>query len=120
MSHSTKMRPSIILPTGEGDGEQAGSEEVDTGESEVMTEFVSEEEHKQEPQGVQMLSLLCRGMVRSLVLCPSSQVFKHGADKSLSSYMNQRSVSGELWRRRWFVLTPRALVCYENHRVSNP
>ena len=46
------MRPSIILPTGEGDGEQAGSEEVDTGESEVMTEFVSEEEHKQEPQGV--------------------------------------------------------------------
>ena len=49
---------------------------------------------------------------------PSSQSLRPGADNSLSSYMNQRSASGELWRRRWFVLTNRALICYDNHRVS--
>ena len=55
MSYSTKMRPSIILPTGEGGGGEAGgSEEVDAGEIEVVTEFVSEGEHKEEPHGVQM------------------------------------------------------------------
>jgi len=45
------------------------------------------------------------------------QSLRPGVDNSLSSYMNQRSASGELWRRRWFVLTNRALICYENHRV---
>lgn len=32
--------------------------------------------------------------------------------------MNQQSVEGDVWRRRWYVLTNRALICYENHLVG--
>lgn len=40
-------------------------------------------------------------------------------DNSLSSYMNQRSKTGEFWKERWFVLTiaTQTLICYDNHLV---
>lgn len=41
-----------------------------------------------------------------------------GVDNTLSSYMNQQSVEGGVWKRRWYVLTSRALICYENHLVG--
>ena len=53
------------------------------------------------------------------VFLPSLQVLRPGIDNTLSSYMNQKSVDKDLWRRRWFVLTSRALICYENHHVSS-
>lgn len=39
-------------------------------------------------------------------------------DNTLSSYMNQMAVDKDVWRKRWFVLTSRALICYESHHVS--
>ena len=34
-------------------------------------------------------------------------------------YLQQMSFErGEVWKRRWFVLTSRALVCFDNHLVS--
>ena len=37
----------------------------------------------------------------------------------LSGYLEQLSLQrGESWKRRWFVLTSRALVCYDNYWVS--
>ena len=47
------------------------------------------------------------------------QLLIPGIDNSLSSYMNQRSVDGKIWRRRWFVLTNRTLICYDTHLVSD-
>ena len=47
------------------------------------------------------------------------QSLNPGIDNSLSSYMNQRSKTGEFWKERWFVLNiiTRTLVCYDNHLV---
>jgi len=47
------------------------------------------------------------------------QLLIPGIDNSLSSYMNQRSVDGKIWRRRWFVLTNRTLICCDTHLVSD-
>ena len=51
--------------------------------------------------------------------CFVLQFLVPGIDNSLSSYMNQRSVDGKIWRRRWFVLINRTLICYDSHLVSN-
>ena len=49
------------------------------------------------------------------------QSLNPGMDNSLSSYMNQRSKTGEFWKQRWFVLNiaTQTLVCYDNHLVRN-
>ena len=49
------------------------------------------------------------------------QSLNPGMDNSLSSYMNQRSKTGEFWKERWFVLTiaTQTLICYDNHLVRN-
>ena len=57
MSHSTGLRPSILLPPGEG-GARVGREEVDMGEIEVVTEFVSEE-NKEELHKVSECVYVC-------------------------------------------------------------
>ena len=47
------------------------------------------------------------------------QSLKPGIDNSLSSYMNMRSPKlGNVWTRRWFVLTNQSLICYSDHLVS--
>lgn len=81
----------------EGVEDGPGKEEVDFLEFEVETEFVSQQK-REEPS-------------RPRALQP-------GVDNSLSSYLNQRSVEKDLWRRRWFVLTNHALICYENHHCD--
>lgn len=52
------------------------------------------------------------------VVTVSNLSFIPGIDNSLSSYMNQRSVDGKIWRRR-FVLTNRTLICYDTHLFSD-
>ncbi|XP_064403220.1 FYVE, RhoGEF and PH domain-containing protein 6-like isoform X3 [Halichondria panicea] len=72
-----------------GGGENGGVEEVDFGEG-VVTEFVCERKY--------------------------TKVLRPGLDHSLSSYMHYQC-EGKLMEVRWFVLTCRTLVCYQDHTV---
>lgn len=41
-------------------------------------------------------------------------------DNRLSAYLNQKSISRDVWRRRWFILTNWLLVCFEDHTREEP
>ena len=145
MSHSTRMlavmagstTPTTPSPVGHDDVDQPMDGWVEI-EEEVVTEFQDEEKAslKQVPHVCVPKDLLCATFSDDPLPCvclhelhirvnpckfkilSTLQFLIPGIDNSLSSYINQRSADGKVWRRRWFVLTNRTLVCYENHLVS--
>lgn len=127
--------PSVPSPLGHEEVDQPGKERVEDVEEEITTEFLDEDEREKslltKVQRDKEIDTLCYSQLFFFYMkqgstvphCQISTFFslqslKPGIDNSLSSYMNQRSASGEVWRRRWFVLTSQTLVCYENHLVS--
>ena len=130
-----RVAPPTIVPATDAAGvrgrrRRREGDQVDWGfrgtrEVDMETEFVSEREGEQHGAGAPAVRIThpptcspCVCQREPCLFCDNVQLLQPGVDNTLSSYLNQRSVEGGEWQRRWYVLTNRALICYETHSVS--